>query len=86
LNRFNSMRCGRLECPRGYLFSGKRVRNAIDVKKLLENPALKFFAELTAARLKRAGVTLSEDLGLPTPKSDPNRGFSPELIRKLAGG
>ena len=36
--------------------------------------------------LKHAGVTLGEDLGLPTPKSDPNRGFSPELIRKLAGG
>jgi hypothetical protein len=58
----------------------------IDIKKLLENRALNFSEELTAARLKRAGVTLGEDLGLPTPKSHPNRGFSPELIRKLAGG
>jgi hypothetical protein len=58
----------------------------IDVKKLLENPALDLFEELTAARLKHAGVTLGEDLGLPTPKSDPKRGFSPELIRKLIGG
>lgn len=57
-----------------------------DIKKLLENPALDFSEELTAARMKRAGLTLGEDLGVPIPKSDPNRGFSPELIRKLAGG
>jgi hypothetical protein len=39
----------------------------IDIKKLLETPALMFSEKLTAARLKRAGVTLGEDLGLPTP-------------------
>ena len=58
----------------------------LDVKKLLENPALNFCEELTATRMKLAGVTLGKDLGLPTPKSDPSRGFSPELMRKLAGG
>ena len=36
----------------------------IDVKKLLENPALELFEELTAARLKHAGVTLGEDLAV----------------------
>jgi hypothetical protein len=58
----------------------------IDIKNLLENPVLNLFEELTAARLRHAGVTLGEDLGLPTPKSHPNHGFAPELIRKLAGG
>jgi hypothetical protein len=58
----------------------------INIKKLLENHSLSFCEELTAARLKLAGMTLGKDLGLPTPKSDPNRGFSPELMRKLAGG
>jgi hypothetical protein len=55
----------------------------IDIKKLLETPALMFSEELTAARLKRAGVTLGEDLGLPTQIASKS-GILSGLIRKLA--
>ena len=57
-----------------------------ELRKLLENPALDFIEELTAARLKLAGVRLSAEWGVKIPKSDPSRGFDPELIRRLAGG
>lgn len=57
-----------------------------DIKKLLKNPALRLAEEIAAERLKRAGVKLGPDWGLPTPKSNPDEGFSPELIRKLGGG
>jgi hypothetical protein len=57
-----------------------------DIKKLLRNPALRLSAEIAAARLERAGVKLGQDLGLSTPKSNPDEGFSPALIRQLAGG
>ena len=57
-----------------------------DFEKLLENNALPLAEEIAAARAKRAGVTLGDDWGIRNPKSDPKRGFSPELIRKLAGG
>jgi hypothetical protein len=57
-----------------------------DIKELLKNPALRLAEEIAAARLKRAGVKLGEDWGLPTPKSKPDEGFSPDLLRKLGGG
>lgn len=57
-----------------------------DLRKLLENPALRLAEEIAAARLERAGVKLGEDWGMPTPKANPQEGFTPGLIRKLAGG
>jgi hypothetical protein len=57
-----------------------------EIQKLLENPALEFMEELIAARMKLAGVKLAADWGVKTPKSHPEVGFSPELIRRLAGG
>ena len=57
-----------------------------DIKELLKNPALKLAEEIAAARLERAKVKLGADWGLPTPKSNPEAGFSPDLIRKLGGG
>jgi hypothetical protein len=57
-----------------------------DIWKLLENPALRLSEELVAARMKLAGVKLADDWGVKTPKSHPESGFSPELIRRLAGG
>jgi hypothetical protein len=56
-----------------------------DIRKLLENPALSLLEAIAAARLKRAGVTLSEDWGLPAPRANPDGRFSPELIRRLGG-
>jgi hypothetical protein len=64
----------------------EEIRMTKDIDKLLENPGLKLAEELAAARAKRARVTLGDDWGLRNPKSDPNSGFSPELIRKLAEG
>jgi hypothetical protein len=57
-----------------------------DIQKLLRNPALRLAEEIAAARLKRAKVKLGPDWGLPTPQSRPDEGFSPELLRKVAGG
>jgi len=56
-----------------------------DFEKLLENNILEFAEELAAARAKVAGVSLGDDWGIRNPESDPKRGFSPELIRQLAG-
>jgi len=59
------------------------------IKERLKNPALKLAEEIAAARLKRAGVTLGGDWGLrpakPVSEAD-DETFSPELIRKIAGG
>ena len=55
------------------------------IKELLKNPALKLGEAIAAERLKLAGVTLGDDLGLRPAKSHPEE-FPPELIRKLAGG
>jgi len=57
-----------------------------DFEKLLENNVLEFCEELAAARAKVAGVVFGDDCGLRIPQSDPKRGISPELIRRLAGG
>lgn len=56
-----------------------------DIKELLKNPARRLSEEIAAARLERAKVKLGPDWNLPTPKSHPQEGFSPELIRKLGG-
>jgi hypothetical protein len=59
------------------------------IKERLKNPALKLAEEIAAARLKRAGVTLGGDWGLPPAKPASESGdsaFSPELIRRIAGG
>jgi hypothetical protein len=55
-------------------------------QKLLQNPALKLAEQVAEARLKRAGVTLGKDLGLPKPKSSRKDGLPSSLIRRLAGG
>ena len=57
-----------------------------ELRKLLENPALDLMEEVIAARAKLAGVRLADEWGVKQPKSDPKRGFDPELIRRLAGG
>ena len=57
-----------------------------ELEKLLENPALELMEELIAARLKRAGVRLADEWGGQGPTSHPERGFSPELIRRASGG
>lgn len=59
------------------------------IKERLKNPALKLAEEIAAARLKRAGVTLGGDWGLRTRQPAPeatDETFSPDLIRKIAGG
>ena len=57
-----------------------------DIKKLLENPALNLLEAIAAAQLEQAGVKLGDDWGLPTPRSNPEERYSPELLRRLAGG
>jgi hypothetical protein len=57
-----------------------------DIEKLLENPGLKLAEEIAACLAKEAGITFAEGAGLRNPQSDPNSGFSPELIRRLALG
>ena len=57
-----------------------------DIKELLKNPALRLAEEIAAARLERAGVKLGEGWGFPAPKSNPDGRYSPEFLRKLAGG
>ena len=59
--------------------------NDDELEKLLENPALELMEEVIAARAKRAGVRLADEWG-NVPKSHPERGYPPELIRRLAGG
>jgi hypothetical protein len=56
-----------------------------EIKELLKNPALKLAEAIAAARLKRAGVKLGDDLGL-RPVNPHHDRYPPELIRKLAGG
>jgi hypothetical protein len=55
-------------------------------KTLLQNPSLRLAEQVAEARLKRAGVTLGEDLGLPKPKGNRKDGLPPALIKRLAGG
>ena len=55
------------------------------IKERLKNPALKLCEAIAAERLKRAGVTLGDDLGL-RPATPHTEEFPPELIRKIAGG
>jgi hypothetical protein len=55
-------------------------------KKLLQNPALGLAEQVAEARLKRAGVTLGKDLGLPKPKNSRKDRLPSALIRRLAGG
>jgi hypothetical protein len=55
-------------------------------KKLLQNPALGLTEQVAAARLRRAGVTLGKDLGLPAPKRGRNARYPTALIKRLAGG
>lgn len=57
------------------------------IKERLKNPALTLAQQIAEARLKRAGVTLGGDWGLRKPASETaDETFSPELIRKIAGG
>lgn len=56
-----------------------------EIKKLLENPALKLCEAIAAERLKRAGVKLGDDWGL-RPVNPHTERYPPELIRKIAGG
>ena len=56
------------------------------IKERLKNPALKLAEEIAAARLKRAGVKLGDDWGLRPAKPQDEEAFSPDLIRKIAGG
>lgn len=59
------------------------------IKERLKNPALSLAQQIAEARLKRAGVTLGGDWGLgpAKPASEAaDETFSPELIRKIAGG
>lgn len=58
----------------------------ISSKKLLRNHGLKLAEQVAEARLKRAGVTLGKDLGLPKPKRSRKDGLPSALIRRLAGG
>ena len=55
-------------------------------KKLPQNPSLKLAEQVAEARLKRAGVTLGDDLGLPKPKGSRKDGLPPALVKRLAGG
>jgi hypothetical protein len=57
-----------------------------DAKKLLANHALPIMKQVTAARLKRAGVTLGKDLGLQSKKSDRKDRISSSFAKRLAGG
>jgi hypothetical protein len=41
------------------------------LKKLLRNPALGILERNAAERLKRSGIRLGEDSGLPTPQEHP---------------
>jgi len=56
------------------------------LKERLKNPALELAEEIAEARLKRAGVKLGDDWGLRPAKPASEGTFSPELIRKIAGG
>ena len=57
-----------------------------DSRKLLGNHGVKLAEQVATERLRRAGVTLGKDLGLPTPRSAKKDRFSSTLIKRLAGG
>lgn len=56
-------------------------------KERLKNPALRLAQEIAAERLKQAGVKLSPKFSRHPPvKAATEEKYSPELIRRLAGG
>jgi hypothetical protein len=57
-----------------------------EIRELLKNPALRLLEARAAQQLKRAGIKLGDDWGIPTPRLNPDGLFSPELLRRLAGG
>ena len=57
-----------------------------DSRKLLGNHGVKLAQQVATERLRRAGVTLGEDLGLPTPRFKKKDRFSQTLLKRLAGG
>ena len=57
-----------------------------DTEKLLANHGVKLAGQVATERLRRAGVKLGKDLGLPTPRSAKKDRFSRSLIKRLAGG
>jgi hypothetical protein len=57
-----------------------------DSRKLLGNHGVRLAEQVATERLRRAGVTLGKDLGLPTPRSAKKDRFSRTLIKRLAGG
>lgn len=54
-------------------------------RKLLQAQGLELAEEVAAVRLRRAGVTLGQDLGLPRPKPAKKNRFPAKLVRRLAG-
>jgi hypothetical protein len=60
------------------------------IKERSKNPTLRLARQLAAARLKRAGVTLSKDFSRhpakPPAPAEVEETFPAELIRRLAGG
>jgi hypothetical protein len=56
-------------------------------KERPKNPTLRLAREVSAARLKRAHVTVSKDWSRHSaPQPAVTETFPPELIRRLAGG
>ena len=54
-------------------------------RKLLQNHGLELAEEVAAVRLRRAGVKLGQDLGLPQPKPASKNRFPAKLVKRLAG-
>lgn len=54
-------------------------------RKLLQTQGLELAEEVAAVRLRRAGVKLGQDLGLPQPKPARRNRFPAKLVRRLAG-
>jgi hypothetical protein len=57
-----------------------------DLRKLFENHPFELSEQVTAERLKRAGVVLGNDLGLQRGKSKPRTRYPASIVKTLAGG
>jgi len=58
------------------------------VKKFLANQSLELSRQVTHERLKRAGVSIGNDMGLKKPQSGAAataRRLPPKLVKRLAG-
>lgn len=69
-----------------YIYSPEALFMTTSPQKLLQNPSLTLTEQVAVARLKRAGVRIGRDLGLPAPKASKKAGVPSALIRRLAGG